>query len=100
MIGLRLHKSQVAYEYARDNGLLVNLWDKPVIKKFKHFKIVSNDYPHDKIADVHHLLIPIRKVDSWEKLHWWELREARKINQYLERHYDCISLNLPSVNSI
>lgn len=97
---LRWAASNEKYIRAGKRGLFRELWQMPPIKEFKYFTIISNDFPHDRIADVHHMLIPKRIVNSWKKLHWYELREFRKMDEYLSAHYDGIALNLPSINSI
>ena len=72
----------------------------PVVKEFKHFLIVDNEFPHDKLADRHHLLIPKRRVANWYELGWREYRELTRIHWELGQEYDCIKLNYPSLLTV
>lgn len=36
------------------------------IKKFNHWKIVENKFPYDRIADIHHMLVPLNHVNELE----------------------------------
>lgn len=93
MSALRTKKVEQDYLKARQLNILQPLWTISPLYLFKYFKIIPSAYPHDKIASTHHLLIPIRKVDSWKKLKWLERREFKKLDQWLGQNYDCIKLN-------
>jgi hypothetical protein len=36
----------------------------PAISSFTHWKIVENRFPYDRIAAVHHMILPLRHVDE------------------------------------
>lgn len=93
---LRYQKSENKYTHAKLNNLLKDLRDEIAIKEFKYFKIIVAAYPHDRIAAVHHLLVPKRKINHWTKMNWKEKREFRKIDTVTSKEYDCIKLNYPS----
>lgn len=97
---LRLAPTERKYRAFISRGYSHRLEDLPAIAEFKHFKIIEAEFPHDKIARTHHLLIPKRIVDHWTKLNWRERREFKKLDWYLSANYDCIKLNYPSYITI
>lgn len=99
-IYLRTDKTQYKYERHLDAGRTTPLWDVPPLKSFLFWKIIPNQFPHDRIARVNDMLIPKRRVRYWRKLRWYERLELRYIDKILERHYDSISRNYPSVISV
>ncbi|MEK7600510.1 MAG: hypothetical protein AAB463_00930 [Patescibacteria group bacterium] len=61
----RLPESEKAYRNAIAQGALAGacpLCAKEAIKTFTHWRLIVNDFPYDKIARVHHMLIPKRCV--------------------------------------
>jgi len=72
----------------------------PVLKSFKYWNIINNDFPYDNIAEVHHLLVPKRHVDEEGDLESDEYIELLSIKKNLGTDYDSIIENLPSVRSI
>ena len=38
------------------------LCEKEALKQFTHWKIVTNDFPYERIAQIHDMLIPLRHV--------------------------------------
>lgn len=97
-----LRSAPIERRYRRDlaAGRTKPLEQITPLKEFKHFTIIDNQYPHDRIAKVHHLLVPKRVVDHWTKLNWRERREFKQIDGYLSKTYDCIKLNYPSYISV
>lgn len=93
-------KTEKRYKEALKNGETKDLLTIEPLIEFKHFRIILNRYPHDKIAKTHHLLIPKRRVDNWTKLNRKERKEFRKLDKYLRNKYDCISRNYPALLSI
>lgn len=41
-----------------------NLCKEPSIQEFEFWKIISNKFPYDKVARVHHMLLPKRCVEE------------------------------------
>ena len=65
--------------------------ERKTIKKFKYWRIIENDFPYDKIAKIHHMVVPFRHISEC-KLNKKELNEFRKIKQkYIAKNYDHIS---------
>lgn len=66
MSGLRTIKTSLAYEESKRRDIPLKgscaLCVKPAIKEFKNWKVVANEFPYDRVARVHHLLIPYRHV--------------------------------------
>src|SRR3989344_1004131 len=57
---------------------------------FTHWKIVTNDFPYDKIAKTHHMITPLRHV-SEQELSDDEKKELQDIKGgYLNTHYEYI----------
>ena len=66
------------------------LCQKEPINSFTHWKIVSNDFPYDRIAKTHHMIVPIRHSDESE-LTDDEVQELRTLKEtYIADHYDDI----------
>lgn len=73
---------------------------KPVIKSFKHWKIVGNDFPYDRIVDLHHMILPIRHIVESE-LTPEELAELLELKSgYLNTVYDGMWEPTPKDKSI
>jgi diadenosine tetraphosphate (Ap4A) HIT family hydrolase len=62
---------------------------KKAIKDFNLWKIVINDFPYDKIAEVHDMIIPKRHVTEFE-LTEEEKTEYLEIKKELLKEYDYI----------
>jgi hypothetical protein len=61
-MNFRSEKTFKAYEdYKKVNPFQPNscpLCEKPALREFTHFRIVNNNFPYDKIAAVHHMIVP------------------------------------------
>lgn len=65
--------------------------NEKLIKDFKYWKIVDNRFPWNRIAEVHHMIIPKRHI-TYEKLNKAEKEEYQKIrSKYLDKQYDLIA---------
>jgi diadenosine tetraphosphate (Ap4A) HIT family hydrolase len=64
----RTHETQAAYEVHRreQDGALCPLCTMQSLKEFSFWKILVNDFPYDRIADVHHMCVPHRHVVEGE----------------------------------
>jgi hypothetical protein len=80
-MGFRTPERQA--EYARAlaamDGSACPLCEKPALKSFTHWKILSNDFPYDRIAKVHHLIVPIAHAveNDVASAAWEELRRIK-----------------------
>ena len=54
--------------------------EKKILKYFKHWKIIKNNFPYDKIAKTHHMILPFRHVRGKE-LSKKELEEFKNIKK-------------------
>ena len=66
------------------------LCDKTAIKSFQYWKLVTNDFPYDLVAEIHHMFVPIRHVVE-DKLNRAELNELKTIKDgYINDNYDYV----------
>lgn len=58
------------------------LCDKESIIPFQHWKIILNDFPYDRVANIHHMLVPLRHCteDELTEEEWDEYRSIKKNN--------------------
>jgi diadenosine tetraphosphate (Ap4A) HIT family hydrolase len=69
MASLRTPETQAKYVEYIASGRLESgcaLCAKTTLREFSHWKIVQNDFPYDRIASMHHMLIPKRHVSEAE----------------------------------
>lgn len=89
----RTAKTQKRYASYQKAGELKRgcvLCKRKPLKTFRHWKIVSNLFPYDRIARRHHMILPKRHVAE-EKLSAAELKELQRIKEtYLHKKYDFI----------
>ncbi len=76
-------------DYQKNGGLSKGcvLCDKEPIKKFKYWFITVNDFPYDRIAKLHNMLVPFRHVTESE-LTDQERNEFVEIKQNYLEDYD------------
>lgn len=79
---LRTEKTEKKYrEFKKTNRFTEGciLCQAKPIKSFKYWKIINNDFPYDKIADPHHMILPKRHVkeDDITKEEWNEFKELK-----------------------
>jgi|GEM_PF-851375 len=70
-----------------------------VIKSFKYWKIIENEFPYDKISDTHHM-ITIKKHKKEDDLTAKEKEEFKKVKKYIHKNYDMIFENTVRTKSI
>jgi len=59
-------------------------------KTFTYWKIVSNDFPYDRVAGAHDMVVPLRHITEHE-LTAEELEELREIkHSYINDTYDYV----------
>ncbi len=76
--------------------------DELIIKEFKHWVILENEFPYDAIAAVSHMLATKRDIPlDWKSLNTEEMEEFNEIQDtYLSEHYDALWENLPKGQTI
>lgn len=81
MAHLRTKETAQKYEEYIKKGLLdqgCNLCLAPSIKEFRYWRIINNTFPYDRIAEIHHMIIPKRCIVESE-LSEDEVQELRKL---------------------
>jgi len=106
-MNFRSHKIEKAYhKHRQDLGhevcLLCDGLKAKVTKNFKHWVILSNKFPYDKIAKNHDLLVIKNHIASLDKLSKEESEELFKIKTtHLPKMNYCLILeNLPKRQSV
>ncbi len=93
MGSLRKKETEERYKEVRASGGLDGpcvLCNKPALKTFTAWKIIKNEYPYDKIALVHDMLVPIRHVTQ-DQLTQEEIDELNEIKEtYIHSTYEWI----------
>ena len=71
------------------------------IEVTEYWKIIPNQYPYDAIAEVHHLLVPVRKVVNELDLNVMERVHLDECKAWIrdEQLYDMIIMNFPHQQS-
>lgn len=82
MASLRTRETDISYtEYqTKHRGTGCQLCQKPALKLFKHWKIVENSFPYDRIAEVHNMIVPLRHIIE-QDLNFDELQELYEIKR-------------------
>lgn len=90
MASLRTPKTEQTYKDFIAQGHLDNgcrLCLSTPLNTFTYWKIIPNDFPYDKIAQTHHMLVPLRHVTE-DDLTDEEKKELRDLKlSYLNEHY-------------
>lgn len=72
---------------------------KEPIQAFTHWKIVPNNFPYDRIAEMHNMIVPIRHCVE-EELTQEELTEYASIKKSILQEYDFLMEATTKVKSI
>jgi diadenosine tetraphosphate (Ap4A) HIT family hydrolase len=80
----------------------VSLLSLPCIKQWNYWRLIKNDYPYDKIAESHYLLIPLSGFAEDEEMNNDERKELFSIKNELSetKTFDAIFENLKHDRSI
>src|SRR6185369_7348001 len=91
MAHLRSAAQQAKYDAYKAAGGLENgcrLCERKPLKTFKYWRIIGNKFPFDRIAKVHHMIVPKRHVAE-PQLRQAEVSEFRRIKEdYLNKKYE------------
>ncbi len=99
---LRTKETQDQYDELRRQGHLEKgcpLCAETALETFTYWKIIPNKFPYDRVARVHHMLIPLRHVIEQE-LTPEEKEELIAIKNTKLPHYDILVEALPHKKSI
>lgn len=85
-------KSHNPFRYALENP------QGQIVKKFKYWFIMMNDFPYDAVAETHHMIVTKREIAfDWKLLSKEEKEEFQELCEgYIKDNYDVIYENLPS----
>lgn len=76
------------------------LCDAISIEEFKYWRIINNDFPYDRVAKKHHMIIPLRHTNG-EDITEAEQQELRELQHTrLNEEYMYMMQSLPSKMSI
>jgi hypothetical protein len=93
MSSLRTEETEKKFQELKQQGGMDNgcgLCNQQALKMFKYWKITENQHPYDRIAKVHHILIPLRHTTEYE-LNEDEIKELRKIkDDIVDKEYEYI----------
>ena len=93
MGSLRTEESNDKYNNLVANGILdggCNLCGAEPIKSFRLWKVIGNAFPYDRIAEIHHMIVPIRHVTE-DGLSGEEKNELKKIkDEHINKNYEYI----------
>lgn len=95
----RLAADEAAYQAAIAAKSLVPLHTEEPIMDFVYWKIISNRFPHTRIADENHLLVLKREcvISDITAAEWLEFLDILKRVGHM---YDTVTYNLPGVSSV
>ncbi len=101
---MRTDAMQQAYYDFQDGGGLRGKCplcdEKEMLQTFTYWQIMPNRFPYDKVAKVHHMLVPLRHA-SWTELTAEELAEFEEIKRgYVDSHYQYMVEATSSLKSI
>jgi diadenosine tetraphosphate (Ap4A) HIT family hydrolase len=106
MINLRTRKTADKYKKHIANGFLANGCNlcknnkDELIKEFKHWRIVDNIFPWDRITKIHHMIIPKRHIKGID-LTKTEISELESIkSKYINKKYQIIAEPVRKYKSI
>ncbi len=66
---LRTPSTDTAYQHIKAKRINEGyngcpLCEEVTLQEFEHWRLVANEYPYDRIAEIHHMLIPKAHVDQ------------------------------------
>ena len=85
-----------------DGCILCSMAKKEKKKEFKHWTIIPNDFPYDKIATTHDMLVLKRHAATEDELTEPERKELLdiKVNYLPKTKYEVFYENMPRERSI
>jgi diadenosine tetraphosphate (Ap4A) HIT family hydrolase len=90
---LRTDEMAAKYKAAINNGALDGgcvLCQKTSIVEFEYWKIIENDFPYDRIAKIHHMIVPKGHI-SEGKISDLAQKEIAEIKEgYISSNYNYI----------
>jgi diadenosine tetraphosphate (Ap4A) HIT family hydrolase len=100
---LRTDETEAQYESLKQTGHLERgcpLCDSEAITEFDYWKIIPNRFPYDKIASLHHMVVPKRHTDG-EDVTPEEIAKLLELRRhYLNDNYQYIFEALSNAKTI
>lgn len=93
---LRTPETEQKYQDRIAEGALNNgcvLCRAETLQQFEHWRIILNDFPYDRIAKTHHMILPLRHTAEINEEERMELEEIKKT--YINEQYNYV---MESVN--
>lgn len=99
---MRTADGERRYDKAKQHGNLIPLYEEPAVYggEFKHWRIVANRFPHNKITDLNDMLVLKRECDGLTHIKMYEWFELLQIILKIRDSYDTFTFNFPSMSSI
>ena len=100
-MSLRTAATEETYQLAKLQNKLRHLDQEEVVVAFKYWGIIQNTYPYDSAYKTCHMLLPNRKVATYDKLNRRERRELRQIiDTYCQANYHVVQENMAVRRSV
>lgn len=99
-MSLRTLYTETTYQYDRRENRLTPLLDEPRLREWRYWALIDNRYPHDRLADTHHMLVLKRPAANMWRINIFEWLELRRILEELNPAYDCWKVNFTGLQSI
>lgn len=78
-----------------DGALEMDLLSLKPVRPFHFWLLVENEYPYDKIAEKHHLLVPRENVSDYHQLSWGAKQELTDVRRWANgMRYDVLMENM------
>lgn len=98
---MRTDETEARYMVAKANGSLVPLAQVPSNREWIHWRLIDNDFPHDRIAKTHHMLLPKRVFPDLLEMSVEEQMELILLmSTILADDYDSFKINTARQRSV
>jgi diadenosine tetraphosphate (Ap4A) HIT family hydrolase len=98
-VSLRKLRDEVHYGVVKRSGRTRPLLEEYRLREWENWAIIKNDFPYSAAFDVHHMLIPKRRVSERE-LYESEREELKQVLDAISEDYDCMLVNFKTKQSI
>lgn len=99
----RTEATEARYQEAKKNGTLQPLDQVEPLHKWVYWRLVENEFPHDKLNRRHRMIVLNRQSDLWELTNNEIYELWRVILPELDKQYHYFKLNgsqLRSINNV
>jgi hypothetical protein len=93
MANLRTPETHAKYKNflaQREPGQVCVLCTAEPLQIFTHWKIITNNFPYDRVAKTHHMIVPLRHVIEADITPEEEAELVEIKKGYINDHYDFI----------